>query len=510
MQHSYPFDLSAPVVSADVLVTGDSNDMAIDLGSPGWAYGCSFLPSRTVPQACNVELELQVLSGALQIAVLPASGRYFFDEAAVSPKAEWQKISLRVPAFSDRGTLILRNGANGPSRLRLRAGNLSDWHPEAADISELQAIEALLTAADRFLAAKPEASLLSGNAKIAVQSALEPIVERLGLRAIAPGNAEFSDWLAALTDSNLIALAQSMAIPANSYPTPGWSFDWAENQPDPRWQLRSAVWRAMKQRCPDAAIELPWLANTKLRMPLGSDLSRPLFTLGQFEPNIFQLLSSMLRPGDMFIDVGANEGVYSLFAASVVGPQGLVVAIEPSARERGRLVSNMALNGVNDRIIIVDAALSSEAGWAEFSVAESEHGGLNAFSHQFSSQITASELRQTATLTLDMLAQRLPDRIPDFVKIDVEGAEYDVLRGADWVIDHARPIWFIEIGRTGAAGDTDVIGRLGNSDYALFSVDDALGGAARLSLQADWSSVENMIAVPTEKLAARWPAAPTE
>jgi FkbM family methyltransferase len=69
-----------------------------------------------------------------------------------------------------------------------------------------------------------------------------------------------------------------------------------------------------------------------------------MFVGGSFEPNEFAWLDTILRPGMTFVDVGANDGLYALFAAQRVGPQGKVLAIEPSQREFMRLDRNLRLN----------------------------------------------------------------------------------------------------------------------------------------------------------------------
>ncbi len=503
-----PFDFSLPQASAGVVVSGDERDWAIELNSPAWAYGCVFASLSGLKRGAILQCDIEVQSGSATIGVLAANQQFFADELTVSAKRGWQPVHLQLPPDDARGPLVLRNATGQTCRLRLRPGSVLEDSHNVLATKEIRAVQELIEAGYYLNSALPDNSVLSNLARDAVVDVIGPLARRMNLSLCSPDDPGFSDWLKLIDDDLLIALALAMVRPANCDASPGWQFDSALIRPEPYWQLRAAIWRAVKERCPTHLFDLPWLGGTRARMPLGSDLSVALFTLGQFEPNMFHELTSMLRAGDVFIDVGANEGLYSLLAASIVGHEGLVLAIEPSPRELQRLHENVTLNAFEDRVVVVETALSSVAGWSQFTIAHAEHGGQNALAHQFSQTSGAAARITMTTLTLDMLTHRLPGRVPDFVKIDVEGAEYDVLCGADWVIEQARPIWFIEIGRTGSDADIRVVNRLADADYALFAVDDRLGKALGKSRDADWARVENMIAVPSEKLAGRWPDAP--
>jgi FkbM family methyltransferase len=87
-----------------------------------------------------------------------------------------------------------------------------------------------------------------------------------------------------------------------------------------------------------------WYNGLLVTMYLGNNLSRCLYGVGTYEPNEFMFLSGVLQPGMIFVDVGANDGLYRLFAAKRLGPSGRVVALEPSGREFARLERNLQLN----------------------------------------------------------------------------------------------------------------------------------------------------------------------
>jgi FkbM family methyltransferase len=145
-----------------------------------------------------------------------------------------------------------------------------------------------------------------------------------------------------------------------------------------------------------------------------------------------------------FIDGGANDGLYSLFAAQRVGPGGTVVAVEPSERELGRLCANLALNP-DLRIVPVQAALGQVSGEAVLAVAESGHEGQNTIGNRVSNPKVATERHETVPITtLDALVEEQGLERVDFVKLDVEGSEVDALLGATGIVARFRPLFQIE------------------------------------------------------------------
>ena len=126
-----------------------------------------------------------------------------------------------------------------------------------------------------------------------------------------------------------------------------------------------------------------WHGSTTVDLTLGNDNSLCLYVCGSFEPNEFAFLDRVLRPGMVFVDVGANDGYYTLFAARRVGPSGRVVAAEPSSRERAHLQRNLGRNGL-DNVSVVPAAIGAAAGLADLHLAHGVHAGhntLGSFAH---------------------------------------------------------------------------------------------------------------------------------
>jgi hypothetical protein len=107
---------------------------------------------------------------------------------------------------------------------------------------------------------------------------------------------------------------------------PGWTFGSREERGDPMVEVRREVWSYFAERRLERPIVVPWLDGLRARLFLGNDLSRCVYVGGSFEPNELLFWKTVLEPGTVFLDGGANEGLYTLFAAHAVGEQGLVLA----------------------------------------------------------------------------------------------------------------------------------------------------------------------------------------
>jgi FkbM family methyltransferase len=154
------------------------------------------------------------------------------------------------------------------------------------------------------------------------------------------------------------------------------------------------------------------------------------------EPEQTAAMVARLRPGNVFFDVGANVGYYALLAARLVGPQGAVLALEPEPRNLSFLYRHKALNRA-ENLLVVPVACAAEQSLAFF------RSGRN-FAEGHLSDAAAPGDAIVATTTLDLLAEKT-GLTPTAVKIDVEGAELDVLRGARRVLTTARPTLFLSL-----------------------------------------------------------------
>lgn len=157
------------------------------------------------------------------------------------------------------------------------------------------------------------------------------------------------------------------------------------------------------------------------------------------EPDLSPLTETIVQPGDVFIDIGANTGIYSLSAAKRVGPQGVVVSVEPNIHIGSWLQRSIEANQFAN-VRVRSCAVSSEVGIAQLFL---NYGKPNSFS--LKSHDTNAGSVSVSTITLDELVARERLTKVDFVKIDAEGAERDILEGGAATIDRYRPIILVEI-----------------------------------------------------------------
>jgi FkbM family methyltransferase len=159
-----------------------------------------------------------------------------------------------------------------------------------------------------------------------------------------------------------------------------------------------------------------------VKLSLDEQIQRDI-ALGNFEPEESGWVEDFLKPGMVFVDVGANIGLYSLLAASRVGSRGRVVAFEPSPYCQDRLQATVKANAIS-QITIERTALGDAPGELELVV---EHQGL----HSPSFLAKEGDLRyRVPVTTFDAYLARSGLGHVDLMKIDVEGFEPNVIRGA--------------------------------------------------------------------------------
>jgi FkbM family methyltransferase len=154
--------------------------------------------------------------------------------------------------------------------------------------------------------------------------------------------------------------------------------------------------------------------------------------LGSYEYANQRLFSKAIRPGSVVYDVGAHVGFYTLLAATLVGPQGHVVAFEPVPRNIWYLREHLKLNGITN-VTVVEAAAGAGEGSAWFDEGPGSSMGYLS---------DAGGLRvQTVCIDEMVAAGKIPP--PEYIKMDVVGAEALVLTGAKATLVKRLPILFL-------------------------------------------------------------------
>jgi FkbM family methyltransferase len=280
---------------------------------------------------------------------------------------------------------------------------------------------------------------------------------------------------------------------------PGWTFAIEEERSTWDVGFRLALWRAFRDRGIQRPVRVRWYDGLVVDLILGNDQSRCLYVGGSFEPNEFWFLGTLLRPGMFFVDVGANEGFYTLFAARRVAPGGRVYAFEPSPREGARLENNIFINRlINVRVF--KEGLAEQSGAAVLHVADPEHNGQNTLGTFGHPGVRCEDNIEIALTTLDSLREKGEIVRIDVVKMDVEGAELRVLEGAVQVLQLDKPVLIMELFDAALRGQNSsaeqVLDFLRNLGFRIFEFDPASGKATPVLSAAPRSS--NIIACHPE------------
>jgi len=178
-----------------------------------------------------------------------------------------------------------------------------------------------------------------------------------------------------------------------------------------------------------------------------------LYRYGCDDPDL-SLVRRLLGPGDVFVDAGANVGLFSLAAAEIVGPIGRVYAFEPGRWCYDHLCRNRLLNGLT-WLVTDNRALSDESGIREFVEFAGTWSGYSSFAPP--PEIGTGDVVGIACVALDeALPQEEWSRVR-LMKLDVEGSELRVLNGASNLVALAHPDLLIEVvdehlARQGASG----------------------------------------------------------
>lgn len=203
--------------------------------------------------------------------------------------------------------------------------------------------------------------------------------------------------------------------------------------------------------------------------------------LPEYDDMLF--LTRVLRPGETFVDVGANVGMYSLLAASIVG-DGTVLAIEPDPRAAARLAANARLN-LFERIAVRQVAAGASIGRATLTA---DLDVMNHIVEGVREPTTVSRgSRGVELTTLDAETASYP--AVSVVKVDAEGFETQVLMGARRLLSRPRPpAWIVEVNGFGS--------RYGESDAAITGAFAASGYRPFRYAAADNRLIEVDPAVP--------------
>ena len=204
--------------------------------------------------------------------------------------------------------------------------------------------------------------------------------------------------------------------------------------------LRKSLKHWFYDRCPGVAGTFPYY-GTKIRFRPGSMLFRVACEQGVYEAANLDLLVGLARPGAWHFDVGCNIG---LLAAPILArvPECRVLSFEPSANVLPYLQRTAAESPFADRWKVVPKAVGAQVGMVRFTLSSplnSPYDGIRP-----TERVTSERQVEVETTTIDAEWKRLGSPRVSGIKIDVEGGELDVLRGAGECLKQEHPPVLLE------------------------------------------------------------------
>jgi len=172
--------------------------------------------------------------------------------------------------------------------------------------------------------------------------------------------------------------------------------------------------------------ELVSTSNGKFFADPVSNFGYALTSENGYEPDMIDSVERILKKGDVFLDIGANEGFFSIVASKSVGKYGKVVCIEPQSRLQSTILRNISENQL-DNINLLQRAISDEIGTATLSLSPDMNTGSSGIFRTAKYKTPTEMVPQT---TLSELFETLKMDSVKLMKMDIEGFEYEAILGS--------------------------------------------------------------------------------
>lgn len=246
-----------------------------------------------------------------------------------------------------------------------------------------------------------------------------------------------------MSPNSLRHLAQLVAAPHRLAPWPGWKTDAVINN-NPLVVLRQEIVTFVRNNQLNFFINYQFQPGIIVKIRLTESVGRNLFVSGCKEPNEFVYLKKILKPGMVFLDIGANIGLHTMFAARCVGAKGLVIAMEPSKREFIRLEENAKRNRFKN-VRLLNTGASNSQRTAELHISDESEPGQNTLGGFMYPEVKEVRRENVALDKVDNVLFDLKVKHIDVVKIDIEGHELFALDGMSSALERDHPVVFMEI-----------------------------------------------------------------
>lgn len=243
--------------------------------------------------------------------------------------------------------------------------------------------------------------------------------------------------------------------------------------------------------------------NKKYNMLLSLDeyIQGHLFLFNSFEPQTEKIFRKFIKKGDIAFDIGANIGYMSLMMADCVGQNGFVFAFEPIQNNFKSLINNISLNKFNNIRYFKLAISNTNSIIKIYKPLDNNQGSYSMIVDPAKSN---QEYEEVQTTTLDDFVEQKKIEAVNFIKIDVEGAEYEVIQGMHKTISKFRPIIFMEINgpilQKRNIKPSDLKQLILNYQYICFNVDGK--GNLEETPPNYHHNIDNVVFIPNKELSS--------
>lgn len=243
--------------------------------------------------------------------------------------------------------------------------------------------------------------------------------------------------------------------------------------------------------------------SQRMRLDLSEHMQRRIFWMGHYSRDVVATLKWLLRPGMHFVDIGANIGEITLTAGKIVGTTGSVTAFEPVDAVASKLAQHLLWNDLT-WCTLERLALSDRLGTAEIFASTGNnatwdpHDGLASLHNIDQSRVPVQQVRLG---TLDHYFSDHPTIAVDGVKIDIEGAELECLRGAEATLRRFQPWLIVEVqSQTSAAAGYEqrqILDFLAGLGYQFYKTGNARFQAIAVD---DLSVIQNVLCLSNKRI----------
>lgn len=243
--------------------------------------------------------------------------------------------------------------------------------------------------------------------------------------------------------------------------------------------------KTRKRYLPDNVGGLPIYAST------AGGLRQLFYPMSSVDPDLFQTAISIISPGDVVWDIGANVGLFSVAARGLVGPNGKVFSFEPDTKLIDLLRKNSILKATNaGEMNVIPAGVAGKTGVRTFNIAKRARAS-NSLQGYGNTQTGGVRISQSIIcLSIDDCLYEISK--PDVVKIDVEGAEQELLENSTQLLSVVRPRIAVEVSVPTRAAITEL---LKDNSYKLFDANSPFKKDLEIE-RAAW----NTIGIPVEQM----------